>query len=78
MEGFRSLKTERIRVSGYQSFSEAREHISRYITGYYSLFRPCQYNGVLTPMSLNDYIGKTIMLWPIFVDHHTAISVVDW
>lgn len=46
---FRSLKTEWIPVSGYRSFSEAREHITRYITGYYSQLRPHQYNGGLTP-----------------------------
>ncbi|EMF7454481.1 IS3 family transposase, partial [Vibrio vulnificus] len=44
---FRSLKTEWIPVSGYRSFSEAREHITRYITGYYSQLRPHQYNGGL-------------------------------
>uniref|UniRef100_UPI00188B943E integrase core domain-containing protein n=2 Tax=Vibrio anguillarum TaxID=55601 RepID=UPI00188B943E len=46
---FRSLKTEWIPVSGYRSFSEAREYITRYITGYYSQLRPHQYNGGLTP-----------------------------
>ncbi|MBY8061196.1 IS3 family transposase [Vibrio fluvialis] len=46
---FRSLKTEWIPVSGYRSFSEAREHITRYITGYYSQLRPHQYNGGLPP-----------------------------
>ncbi|ENL1285678.1 IS3 family transposase [Vibrio parahaemolyticus] len=46
---FRSLKTEWIPVSGYRSFSEAIEHITRYITGYYSQLRPHQYNGGLTP-----------------------------
>jgi len=40
---FRSLKTEWIPVSGYWSFNEAREHITRYITGYYSQLRPHQY-----------------------------------
>lgn len=46
---FRSLKIEWIPVSGYRSFSEARQHITRYITGYYSQLRPHQYNGGLTP-----------------------------
>ncbi len=45
---FRSLKTEWIPVSSYRSFSEAREHITRYITDYYSQIRPHQYNGGLT------------------------------
>ncbi|HCG8489460.1 TPA: IS3 family transposase, partial [Vibrio parahaemolyticus] len=35
-------------VSGYRSFSEARQHITRYIKGYYSQLRPHQYNGGLT------------------------------
>ncbi|EGQ7999752.1 transposase [Vibrio vulnificus] len=30
---FRSLKVERIPVSGYRSFRQARGHITRYITG---------------------------------------------
>lgn len=46
---FRSLKTEWIPVSGYRNFSEAKENITRYITGYYSQLRPHQYNGGLTP-----------------------------
>ena len=46
---FRSLKSEWIPESGYQSFAEAKEQIVRYITGYYSQIRPHQYNGGLTP-----------------------------
>nr|BAX56799.1 transposase [Vibrio parahaemolyticus]BAX57062.1 transposase [Vibrio parahaemolyticus] len=36
-------------MSGYRNFSEAKENITRYITGYYSQLRPHQYNGGLTP-----------------------------
>ncbi|EHY1015876.1 transposase [Vibrio vulnificus] len=37
---FRSLETEWISVSIYQSFKEAEDHITRYITGYYNQLRP--------------------------------------
>ncbi len=46
---FRSLKTECVPTIGYNSFSEARHAINRYITGYYSEMRPHWYNGGLTP-----------------------------
>ncbi len=46
---FRSLKTEWIPVSGYRHFSEAKDYITRYITGYYSQLRPHQYNGGFKP-----------------------------
>ncbi|WP_407646971.1 IS3 family transposase [Erwinia tracheiphila] len=46
---FRSLKTEWIPNNGYANFSEASTAITNYITGYYSQFRPHQYNGGLTP-----------------------------
>lgn len=46
---FRSLKTECVPTIGYNSFSEARHAITRYITGYYSEIRPHWYNGGLTP-----------------------------
>lgn len=46
---FRSLKTEWVPENGYVNFSEASVAITNYITGYYSQFRPHQYNGGLTP-----------------------------
>jgi putative transposase len=67
---FRSLKTEWIPVSGYRSFSEARKHITRYITGYYSQLRPHQYNGGLTPNESERLYWETLKPWPILVDHY--------
>ncbi len=46
---FRSLKTEWVPTTGYQSFSTAQSSIIRYITHYYSDVRPHWYNGGLTP-----------------------------
>ncbi len=46
---FRSLKTEWVPTTGYQSFSAAQSAIIRYITHYYSDIRPHWYNGGLTP-----------------------------
>lgn len=46
---FRSLKTEWVPATGYQSFIEAKNAITRYIIGYYSELRPHWYNGGLTP-----------------------------
>ncbi len=46
---FRSLKTEWVPTTGYQSFSTAQSAIIRYITHYYSDIRPHWYNGGLTP-----------------------------
>ncbi|CAL13896.1 hypothetical protein located on insertion sequence element IS1666 [Yersinia enterocolitica subsp. enterocolitica 8081] len=46
---FRSLKSEWVPTTGYQSFGEGRNAITRYITGYYSELRPHWYNGGLTP-----------------------------
>ena len=46
---FRSLKTEWVPITGYQNFIEAKNEISRYITGYYSELRPHWHNGGLTP-----------------------------
>lgn len=37
---FRSLKTEWVPTTAYQSFTEAESAITRYITGYYSAIRP--------------------------------------
>lgn len=46
---FRSLKTEWVPATGYESFKEAWSAIIRYITEYYSGLRPHWYNGGLTP-----------------------------
>lgn len=46
---FRSLKTEWVPTTGYPSFAEAKNSITRYITGYYSELRPHWYNNGLTP-----------------------------
>ena len=46
---FRSLKSEWIPSTGYQSFSEAHRSIIDYITGYYSQKRPHQHNEQLAP-----------------------------
>ncbi len=46
---FRSFKTEWMPSTGYQSFAEARSEVSRYITDYYSRYRPHTFNGGLTP-----------------------------
>tara|TARA_R110001583_G_scaffold195369_1_gene372334 strand:- start:2164 stop:2604 length:441 start_codon:yes stop_codon:yes gene_type:complete len=46
---FRSLKTEWIPTTGYRNFTEAKQYITDYIIGYYSLTRPHQYNGGLSP-----------------------------
>ena len=46
---FRSFKTEWMPPTGYQSFVQARAEVSRYITNYYSRYRPHTFNGGLTP-----------------------------
>lgn len=46
---FRSLKTEWMPKQGYQSFTEAKQSIVRYIVGYYSQTRPHQHNGGISP-----------------------------
>jgi putative transposase len=46
---FRSLKSEWVPTTGYQSFIEAKNAITDYIIGYYSELRPHWYNGGLTP-----------------------------
>jgi putative transposase len=46
---FRSLKSEWIPEGGYGTPETARQEVNRYIMGYYSTFRPHQYNGGLTP-----------------------------
>lgn len=46
---FRSLKTEWVPASGYQSFADAQRSILNYLTGYYCPVRPHQHNGGLPP-----------------------------
>jgi len=46
---FRSLKTEWIPTTGYQSFIVAKIEIIDYIIGYYSQIRPHQHNDGLAP-----------------------------
>ncbi|UDN36961.1 IS3 family transposase [Proteus sp. NMG38-2] len=46
---FRSLKNEWVPMTGYISFSDAVHAITDYIVGYYSVHRPHEYNGGLSP-----------------------------
>ena len=46
---FRSLKTEWVPNTGYQSFEQARSSIWNYITGYYNNIRPHTFNRGITP-----------------------------
>lgn len=46
---FRSLKTEWIPATGYDSFEAAKHGITDYVIGYYSQIRPHTHNGGLAP-----------------------------
>jgi len=46
---FRSLKTEWVPTLGYSSLNDAKTHVFRYITGYYSELRPHTFNRGMTP-----------------------------
>ena len=46
---FRSLKTEWIPKTGYESFTQAKHDIIDYMIGYYSQVRPHQHNDGLAP-----------------------------
>lgn len=46
---FRSLKTEWIPDTGFQSFTQAKQVVWDYIAGYYSRVRPHSHNEGLTP-----------------------------
>lgn len=46
---FRSLKSEWVPQTGYESFRQAKAAIIDYIIGYYSQVRPHQHNGGLAP-----------------------------
>jgi putative transposase len=53
---FRSLKSEWVPRSGYNSITEAKDNIINYIIGYYSQVRPHTFNNGLTPnASENKY-----------------------
>ena len=47
---FRSLKTEWIPRTGYESFTEAERSIVDYLTGYYTQIRPHKNNGGKSPV----------------------------
>jgi putative transposase len=46
---FRSLKSEWIPATGFQSFAEVKQTVLDYILGYYSQVRPHSHNDGLTP-----------------------------
>lgn len=46
---FRSLKTEWVPVEGYGDIESAKDHIVKYLVGYYSQQRPHSFNGGLAP-----------------------------
>ncbi|RLA22714.1 MAG: hypothetical protein DRQ61_05720 [Gammaproteobacteria bacterium] len=46
---FRSLKSEWILQTGYESFNQAKAAIINYLMGYYSQVRPHQHNESLPP-----------------------------
>ena len=58
---FRSLKTEWMPTTGWRSFDEAKEAVSRYITGYYSLLRPHTFNGGLTPTTAEAMFENNLL-----------------
>lgn len=51
---FRSLKSEWVPQTGYQSFSEAKSEIIDYIIGYYSQVRPHKHNKGLAPNTAEE------------------------
>jgi putative transposase len=46
---FRSLKTQRVPVTGYMSLQQAKLDIGRYLMGYYNYQRPHTFNLGLPP-----------------------------
>lgn len=46
---FRSLKTEWVPGVGYRYFAFAKQSITEYMIGYYSVLRPHKHNDVLPP-----------------------------
>ena len=51
---FRSLKTEWVPKTGYDSFTQAKHDITDYLIGYYSQVRPHQHNDGLAPNMAED------------------------
>lgn len=62
---FRSLKNERVPVTGYINFSEATDAITDYIVGYYSSLRPLDDNGGCPQTNRKTVTGKTMHWWPV-------------
>lgn len=46
---FRSLKVEWVPTYGYHSLTQAKQHIVKYLIGYYSQLRPHRHNGGMSP-----------------------------
>lgn len=46
---FRSLKTEWVPEKGYKILEEAKQHIIKYLIGYYSQHKPHTNNQGMTP-----------------------------
>lgn len=46
---FRSLRTEWVSTEGYDDVESAKQHIVRYLVGYYSQQRPHRFNDELVP-----------------------------
>ena len=55
----RSLKSEWIPETGYASLEEAKNHITEYLVGYYSQFRPHEHNDGLPPIVAEKEYWKT-------------------
>lgn len=55
----RSLKTEWMPEIGYRTFEEAKHHITEYIIGYYSQFRPHTHNDGLAPRVVEQQYWNT-------------------
>ena len=55
---FRSLKTEWMPEIGYRTFEDAKYHITEYIIGYYSHFRPHTHNDGLAPRVVEQQYWK--------------------
>jgi len=56
---FRSLNTEWVPETGYQSFTQAKDAIINYIIGYYSQVRPHSHNDGLSPNIAEKKYWKT-------------------
>ena len=51
---FRSLKTEWVPTLGYKSLTDAHNHVTSYIVGYYSQVRSHAFNGGKTPNKADE------------------------